>query len=167
MAELAYIFNKDEIKSLLSEKKTYQGSKLGYSSIEKKMKLKPNHPQFYTLTLDVDTNFTVIFQHNNDEEFPEYSAILVYGGIRICRLDYHDAHRRNCKKELFPDRIANELHIHIYCKDCLEERLKYDSFVLSVNEKKLYDLSFQCFCALFCKIINLDNTISCERNLFS
>jgi len=115
----------------------------------------------------LDNNYTIVLQHNNSEDFPEYTAILIRSGIRICRLDYHDAHRRTCKKEIFPDRIANELHLHVYCQDCIQEKLKYDSFVLNVNEKKLNDLSFECFCFLFCNMINLEHDISCTRSLFS
>ena len=161
-----YVFTKIEINNFISEKKKYKDSILEFKNIKRKLKLKPNHPPYFGVKLEIDPNYTIYLQDNNDEEFPEYSAILVRSGVRICRLDLHDAHRRVCKKEIFSDRVASELHIHLYCTDCIEEKLKYDSFVLSIDADKLNDLSFQCFCALFCKIINLENNIYCKRTLF-
>lgn len=167
MAEISHIFTKEDIKSFLGESKSHKGKKLYYKLIEKRLKLKPNHPQYYNVKLELDDNYTIVFQHNNSEDFPEYSAILIRTGVRVCRLDYHDAHRRTCKKEIFSDRIANQLHLHVYCKDCIQDNLKYDSFILNINEKKLNDLSFECFCFLFCKMIALENDINCTRSLFS
>ncbi|WP_044418600.1 hypothetical protein [Halarcobacter anaerophilus] len=161
------IYTKEEILQILREPKTYNSGKLEDSDIDRRMKLKPNNPQFYTLKLDIDGDYKVILQHNNDDEFPEYSAILMKNNIRICRLDFHEAHRRNCKKEIFKERVANELHLHLYCEDCLKDGFKYDAFVLNISEEKLINLDFKCFVTLFCKTICLEYKLDCQRSLFS
>ena len=105
-------------------------------------------------------------QHK-DDEFPKYTAILMLNKTLICRLDYHAGHRRECKKEFFINNIYNDLHLHLYCEDCVREDFKPESFILSINEKKLKSFNFKCFVTLFCEIINLESRLDCQRSLFS
>jgi hypothetical protein len=163
---IEYIYSREEIKTFLKEQKRIEGNILQYLSLSKKLKPKKNRPKFSTATIELDQGYKVVFQNNNSDEFPEYSAILIKHSIRLCRLDYHDAHRRRCKKEIFCEAIANELHLHLYCEDCLKENLKYDSFVLNILDNKLKTFNFECFMALFCEIIHLDNDIPCSKGLF-
>jgi len=163
---IEHIYSKKDIKYFIEENKFFNGGILSSSDFEKGKKIKKNRPKYIRMDFELDNNYRIVLQDNNDIEFPEYSAILIKNQIRICRLDYHDAHRRNCKKEIFDNIIANELHLHIYCQDCINEKLKYDSFVLNISENKIWSLSFDCFASLFFKIINLNNNIKCEKGLF-
>lgn len=167
MRPIENIFTKKEISEILKNQKTYKNRALNDADINKRKKIKPNHPPFYSLKIELDNDFIVTFQNNNDDEFPKYTAILLLNKTLICRLDYHDGHRRKCKKELFLDAIYDDLHLHLYCEECIKERFNKDAFVLNIKEHKLLNFDFKCFMALFCKIISLPNTLDCQRGLFS
>jgi len=167
MKVIEHIYKKQEILEILTSPKTYKNRVLNDGDINKKIRLKPNHPPFYSLKLELDNNFIVTLQDNNNDEFPKYTAILLLNKTLICRLDYHDGHRRQCKKEIFLDNLYNDLHLHLYCEECIKERFKSDAFVLNIQENKLPNFDFKCFLTLFCKIISLPNTLDCQRGLFS
>jgi len=167
MKTIEHIYTKKEILEIFTKSKTFKDRILADIDIDKKMKIKPNNPAFYSLKLELDDGFIVNLQHNNDDEFPKYTAILLLNKTLICRLDYHDGHRRGCKKELFLDDIYDDLHLHLYCEECIKERFKSDAFVLNIKEEKLLNFDFKCFVALFCKIISIPNTLDCQRGLFS
>jgi len=167
MKTIEHIFSKQEVLTILKKPKTFKNGILDDSDINRRMKIKPNNPAFYSLKLELDNDFVVTLQHNNDEEFPKYTAILLLNKILICRLDYHDGHRRKCKKELFLDDIYDDLHLHLYCEACIKERFKSDAFVLNIKEQKLLNFDFKCFVTLFCQIISLSSNLDCQRGLFS
>jgi len=162
MNRIEYIYTKKDIYKMFNEpKKLTNNEKLTFEKIRKKMKIKPNHPKYYRAEFDLTNNYKIFFQSLIDDEFPEFSAILLKDKTRICRLDYHDSHRRSCKKDIFSQLEYNELHIHLYCEECIKEKLKYDNFVLDV--KKPVE-SFEDFCELFCKIANIEHLF--EKRLF-
>ena len=167
MKTIEHILTKKDILEILHTPKTFKNGTIQDNDIDKRMKIKPNNPAFYSLKLELDNNFMMTLQHNNDDEFPKYSAILLLNKTLICRLDFHDGHRRSCKKELFEDSIYDDLHIHLYCEECIKERFKSDAFVLNIKETKLITFDFKCFVTLFCQIINLKSNLDCQRSLFS
>jgi len=167
MKQITHIYTKKKILNILNSQKTFKENLLLDSDIKRRMKIKPNNPAFYSIELELNDNFKIKLQHNNDDEFPKYTAILMYEKVLICRLDYHDGHRRKCKKEIFSDELYNDLHLHLYCEECLKDRYKVDSFVLDIKEKKLLNFDFICFVALFCKIISLNHKLDCQKGLFS
>ncbi len=167
MRMIEQIYTKKEILNILKTPKFYKNGILQESDINRKMKLKPNNPAFYSMDLELNDGFIVKLQHNNDEEFPKYTAILMLNKTLICRLDYHDGHRRKCKKEIFVDELYDDLHLHLYCEDCVKERFKSDSFVLNIKKERLLNFDFKCFIVLFCKIITLEAKLDCQRGLFS
>ena len=167
MQTIEHIYTKQEIMKILKSPKSYKSGILDDATINKRMKIKPNNPAFYSMSLELDDGYLVHLQHNNDEEFPKYTAILRFNKTLICRLDYHDGHRRKCKKEIFLDELYDDLHLHLYCEDCIKERFKSEAFVLSIKQEKLPSFDFKCFVALFCEIITLDAKLDCQRSLFS
>ena len=96
-------YTKKDILEMLKSAKTYKHGALNNSDIDRRMRLKPNNPAFYSVKIELDDNFNIVLQYNNDDEFPKYTAILLLEKTNICRLDYHDGHRRKCKKEIFLD----------------------------------------------------------------
>jgi len=166
MKTLEYIYSKKEILEILNKPKYFKDGILKDIDIDRRMKIKPNNPAFYSLELELNDGFLIKMQHNNDNEFPKYAAILLFNKTLICRLDYHDGHRRKCKKEIFLNEVYENLHIHLYCKDCIKEKFKSDSFVLNIKENKLLSFDFKCFIALFCKIISLRENLDCQKGLF-
>ena len=87
---------------------------------------------------------------------------MIKSKITICRIDYHDSHRRKCKKEIFDDLYYNDLHIHLYCDECINENFNWDSFVLDLNKNIS---NFESFCELFCKITNIHHNFN-QKGLF-
>lgn len=167
MRTIEHIYSKQEILDILKFPKSYKGGILNDISIDKRMKIKPNNPAFYSMSLELDNDYLVHLQHNNDDEFPKYTAILMLNKTLICRLDYHDGHRRSCKKEIFIEEIYEDLHLHLYCEECIKERFKSEAFVLNIKQEKLMNFDFKCFVTLFCDIINLRCSLDCQRSLFS
>ncbi|WP_442764386.1 hypothetical protein [Sulfurospirillum cavolei] len=162
---LESFYSKQEIRAMIDESKVPIDIILNNDYILKKKKPKASNPQFYAWEFDLTGGYKVHLQSTIDNEFPTYSAILMKGNIRICRLDYHDPHRRNCKKQIFPKRYANELHLHIYCIDCVKEGFDVDAFVLDINFTKLQNLEFLSFVNLFFTIIHVETFIKCEASL--
>ncbi len=167
MKAIEYIYTKKEIMDILKSKKTFKNNSLADGDIKRRMKIKPNNPAFYSMEIELNDDFKIKLQHNNSDEFPKYTVILLFQKTLICRLDYHDGHRRKCKKELFLDELYEDLHLHLYCEDCLKEGFSVDNFVLNIKEEKLLNFEFICFVALFCKIVNLEHRLDCQRGLFS
>jgi len=167
MRTIEHIYTKKEILDILKSPKSYKGGILNDGTIDRRMRLKPNNPAFYSMNLELDDGYGIHLQHNNDEEFPKYTAILMLNKTLICRLDYHDGHRRSCKKEIFIEEIYEDLHLHLYCEECIRERFKNEAFVLSIKQEKLLNFDFKCFVTLFCEIINLGCSLDCQRSLFS
>ena len=161
--KLAYIYTKEDIFSMLKqEKELLSGEVLTFEMIEKRMKIKPNHPNYYRAELELNDDFKILFQATNDEEFPEYTFMLFKNKHPIARVDFHDSHRRHCKKEKFKNRKYNELHIHLYCDECIKEKLKWDSFVLDLHRD--FE-NFEDFCEMCCKITNIKHNFSQKRLL--
>lgn len=160
MSYIEHIYTKKEIRDFLQCKKTYNGTFIDFNKdIKKKLKPKRDNDTYFFVPIDLDNDFQLKLQSKDDEdEFGEYSAIMLYQNQIICRLDYHDGHRRNCKKDKFENLFYNDLHFHIYCEDCIKEGFKPDQFVLDINEEKIISLKFECFIELFCKIINLETS---------
>jgi hypothetical protein len=167
MKLIDYIYTKKEILEKLKTPKLFKNGILNDSDIDRRMKLKPNNPAFYSLKLELSNDFSITLQHNNNDEFPKYSAVLILNKTLLCRLDYHDGHRRSCKKEIFLDELYDDLHLHLYCEECIKESFKNDSFVLNIKEDKILTFDFKCFVTLFCNIINLKSKLDCQRGLFS
>jgi hypothetical protein len=167
MKAIEQIYTKQEILNILKFPKNYKNAILNDATIDRRLKIKPNNPAFYSMDLELNDSYKVHFQHNNDEEFPKYTAILMLNKTLICRLDYHDGHRRSCKKEIFIDEMYEDLHIHLYCEECIQQRFKSEAFVLNIKQEKLINFDFKCFVTLFCKIINLGCKLDCQRGLFS
>ena len=163
MKKITHIYTKDEIFKMIKEnKKLTNKTKLTFEMIEQKMKPKPNHPDYYRAEFELENEYKILFQATKDDDFPEYTALLMKNKIPICRIDYHDSHRRHCKKEIFDKREYNELHIHLYCDDCINNNFKWDSFVLDLKK----DFSkFEGFCELCCKITNIESNFSQKRLL--
>jgi hypothetical protein len=167
MRVIEQVYTKKDILEMLKSAKTYKHGALNNSDIDRRMRLKPNNPAFYSVKIELDDNFNIVLQYNNDDEFPKYTAILLLEKTNICRLDYHDGHRRKCKKEIFLDEIYEDLHLHLYCEKCIRERFKSDAFVLNIKQERLMNFDFKCFVALFCEIINLGYALDCQRSLFA
>jgi len=158
MQKITHIYTKKEIYSMLKENKTLASNvPLTFDKIKNKMKLKPNHPKYYRAEFELLNDYKILFQATIDEDFPEFTAILIKNKIPICRIDYHDSHRRKCKKEKFNNIKYNDLHIHLYCNECINEKFRWDSFVLDLNRKFT---NFEDFCELFCKITNINHNFS-------
>lgn len=160
------IYSKQEILNILKTQKHYRGGALDDASLDRRMKLKPNHPAFYSIDFELDDGYLIHLQYK-DDEFPKYTAILMFGKTLICRLDYHDGHRRKCKKEIFIDEMYDDLHLHLYCEDCVKEQFRPEAFVLNIKQNKLMNFDYKCFVTLFCKIINLECSLDCQRSLFT
>jgi hypothetical protein len=163
MNKITHTYSKKDIYSILKENKTLQNNKtLTFDMIRNKMRIKPNHPNYYHIHFELLNNYKIIFQANNDDEFPEFTATLMKEKTPICRIDYHDSHRRKCKKVNFNCIQYNDLHIHLYCNECINEKFKWDSFVLDL--KKNFS-NFEDFCELCCKITNINYDFS-QKGLF-
>jgi len=167
MKTIEYLYNKKDILQFLKKQKTFKTDVLTNKDVDRRLKIKPNNPAFYSLKLELDDGFIVNLQHNNNDEFPKYMANLFFDKTSICRLDYHEGHRRKCKKEQFLELVADDLHLHLYCEDCIKEKFKVDAFILNIKEEKMLNFDFKCFITLFCKIINLKSKLDCQRSLFS
>lgn len=162
---IEYIYSKQEVRNMMHELKIPLEATINNDFIDKKKKPKANNAQFLAWTIDLDNSYKAHIQCSIDNEFPSYSAVLMKSNTLICRLDYHDAHRRSCKKDIFPSLYANDLHMHIYCIDCVKEGFNSDSFVLNVSNEKIESMEFIRFVKLFCTALNIHNSIKCEAIL--
>ena len=162
---IEYIYSKKEVREMIHERKVPLDVVVDNDFIEKKKKPKSNNPQMLSWQIELLNSYKIHFRSSIDNEFPDYAAILMKANTLIFRLDYHDPHRRNCKKYMFDEIIANDLHMHIYCIDCVKDGFPSDSFVLDISKEKIKTMDFIRFIKLFCMIINLENSIKCEAIL--